>query len=88
MSKVVYPIDIGIRKFYRMYVTVEEGTPEGEIRQTAIEKVLVEQDDALIEDHDLDIECGDIVLVDIDHDGVMTDEEIEGIEGILRRMKQ
>lgn len=74
MAKVVYPYDVGIRRFYRGYILVDEATPEDKVREAIVQDILEYQDGAYFDrDPEMKIERDDITGISIDWDGVMDD---------------
>lgn len=73
MAKVVYPYIVGIQRFYRGYILVDEETPEDKVREAIVQDILEHQDGAyLIWIHN-GIKKDDITGISIDWDGVMDD---------------
>lgn len=57
-----HAVNVAIIRYYRVYVEDEEcSMPDTEVEQKAREMILDEQDDALCEDEELEIEPDDIV---------------------------
>lgn len=74
MAKVVYPYIVGIQRFYRGYISVDEETPEDKVREAIVQDILVHQDGAYFDlDPTMEIERDDITEISIDWDGVMDD---------------
>lgn len=72
MAKVVYPYDVGIQRFYRGYISVDEETPEDKVREAIVQDILEHQDGAYFDlDPTMKIEGVDITGISIDWDGVM-----------------
>ena len=75
--KKIVPCDVAIRRFYRMYVKVDEDAGTELVRFTA-KNMLIESDDPdamLVPDPDLEIEEHDIDSISPDWDGVQDDDE-------------
>lgn len=72
-KRLVYPVNVSIRRYYRAYVSVAEGSSNEQILKRCRELVRSEQDEALTLDPDLDIEDDDITEMYIDEDGVQED---------------
>lgn len=68
MAKITIPCDVCIKRFYRTYITVEEGTEPYEVFKKMNAEILEQQDDALTPDPDLEIEDHDIVFIEPDWD--------------------
>ena len=62
MSKVIRPVNIGITRYYRTYVTVDCDMPDEDIQQKVRDEIVENQGIELQDDPDLDIEEGDIVI--------------------------
>lgn len=77
MKKLIVPVNVCIKRFYRTYVMVDIDAADEEIRQVAKRMIVDEQESAIDDDPDLSIEEHDIVFVDIDHDGEWTESEGE-----------
>lgn len=73
-TKVVIPCDVEIKRYYRTYVTVDEGSTKEQIIQAMREEILENQDNALTPDPDMGIEEDDITLVFPDFDAMWTEE--------------
>ena len=67
MSKVIRPVNIGITRYYRTYVTVDCDMPDEDIQQKVRDEIVENQGIELQDDPDLDIEEGDIVMVNVDY---------------------
>ncbi len=81
MAKVVYPYDVGIHRFYRGYIAVDEETPEDKVREAIVQDILEHQDGAYFDrDPDMEIERDDITGISIDWDGVMMGYEEDKTE--------
>lgn len=81
MAKVVYPYDVGIQRFYRGYISVDEGTPEDKVRKAIVQDILEHQDGAYFDrDPEMKIERDDITGISIDWDGVMDGYEEDETE--------
>lgn len=71
MAKVVYPYIVGIRRFYRGYILVDEETPEDKVREAIMQDILEHQNGAYLIWIQNGIERDDITGISIDWDGVM-----------------
>ncbi len=81
MAKVVYPYDVGIQRFYRGYILVDEETPEDKVREAIVQDILEHQDGAYFDrDPEMKIERDDITGISIDWDGVMSGYEEDETE--------
>ena len=67
MSKVIRPVNIGITRYYRTYVTVDSDMPDEDIQQKVRDEIVENQGIELQGDPDLEIEEGDIVMVNVDY---------------------
>ena len=67
MSKVIRPVNIGITRYYRTYVTVDSDMPDEDIQQKVRDEIVENQGIELQDDPDLEIEEGDIVMVNVDY---------------------
>lgn len=85
MSKIVYPFDVCVKRYYRGYLYEEEGLSEDQLEASAKKMIVAEQDKALSPDPDLEIEESDIEWVQMDKVGTWTEEEDHEIEEILSR---
>lgn len=85
MSKIVYPFDVCVKRYYRGYLYEEEGLSEDQLETSAKKMIVAEQDKALSPDPDLEIEESDIEWVQMDKEGTWTEEEDHEIEEILRK---
>lgn len=68
MSKVIRPVNIGITRYYRTYVTVDSDMPDEDIQQKVRDEIVENQGIELQDDPDLEIEEGDIVMVNVDYE--------------------
>ena len=73
MSKIVVPCDVEIRRYYRMYVTVDEDASLVAIINKARTEIVEHQDAVLVPDPDLDIENHDIFYVNPDRENWLED---------------
>lgn len=74
MAKVVYPYDVGIRRFYHGYISVDEETPEDKVREAIVQDILEHQDGANFDpDPEMEIERDDITEISIDWIAFMDD---------------
>ena len=64
----VVPCNVCVKRFYRAYAHVDDDATDEQIAEAVKKEILEEQDNALCDDHDLEIEEHDIVAVEIDHD--------------------
>ena len=71
----VYPVHVEIKRYYTVYARVRRGAPTLEIMKSAVKKVIDEQNEALCEDPDMEIEEGDIHICEIDFNGVQESYE-------------
>lgn len=67
MSKVIRPVNIGITRYYRTYVTVDSDMSDEDIQQKVKDEIVENQGIELQDDPDLEIEEGDIVMVNVDY---------------------
>lgn len=72
--KITVPCDVEIRRFYRMYVTVDENATDAEIKAAARKDILDYGEEVLTPDPDLNIESHDIFAIIPDHDAEWTEE--------------
>ena len=77
--KLVVPVNVCIKRFYRTYAYVDENATDEQICNAVKEMIYEEQDKALTTDPDLEIEDGDIEHIHIDHDGEWSEEDDEEI---------
>ena len=68
-TKIVVPVNLAIKRFYRAYVTVDMHASDEEIKQAVVEMVCAEQGSSLDNDPDIEIEADDIDVWHIDRDG-------------------
>ena len=68
MSKVIRPVNIGITRYYRTYVTVDSDMPDEDIQQKVRDEIVENQGIELQDDPDLEIEEDDIVMVNVDYE--------------------
>lgn len=70
-TRMVVPCDVAIRRFYRMYVTVDRDAGDQEIADAVHGELLAanDQDAILTPDPDLDIEAHDVLEIRPDEDG-------------------
>lgn len=66
--ELVVPVNVCIKRFYRAYAHVDIDATDDEIRQAITEGIVKNQEAYLNDDPDLEIEAGDIEVVEIDHD--------------------
>ena len=81
--KLIIPCNVTIKRFYRTYAEVDENATDEDIRKAMIEAILEHQDAELTEGPEIDIEEGDIVNVEIDHDNEWTEYEEKDIQRIF-----
>ena len=81
--KLIIPCNVIIKRFYRTYAEVDENATDEDIRKAMIEAILEHQDAELTEDPQIDIEEGDIVNMEIDHDNEWTEYEEKEIQRIF-----
>ena len=76
MAMITIPVDLCVRRYYRVYVTVPDGTTDEEIRRKIVEDTDLNQEltDATL-DPSMDIEYDDITGFDIDHEGEWIEED-------------
>ena len=92
--KMIVPVDVCIKRYYRAYAEVDENAGDKEIIQSITDAIIDNQDAELCLDPDLEIEDGDIEWIHIDHEGAWTEKEDREIKEIfstelpkLERMK-
>ena len=86
--KIIVPADVCIKRFYRAYVEVEENATGLEIKKALLEQILEEQDAALAEDPDIEIEAGDIVSISPDYDGAWSEEDEQDMKDALEKLRR
>lgn len=71
----IVPVDISVKRYYRVYVTIDEDDDDEMIEDLTKEQVIndIETLDKCL-DPDLDVEDDDIEICYIDRDGIMEDE--------------
>ena len=77
MAKMVtVPVDLTVRRYYRIYVTVPDGTTDAEICKIITEEkdLNKELDDTAL-DPSMDIEYDDITSIYCDHEGEWIEED-------------
>lgn len=84
----IVPVDVIITRFYRAYAHVPDNATDAEVRKSAIEQIIEEQDKALTPDPDIEIEECDFQEVRIDHEGSWSEEEDKEISRILNETKE
>ena len=77
MAKMItVPVDLSVKRYYRIYVTVPEGTTDAEIHKKITEETDLNKelnDTAL--DPSMDIEYDDITCIYCDHEAEWTEED-------------
>lgn len=86
--KIIVPADVCIKRFYRAYVEVEGNATGLEIKKALLEQILEEQDAALAEDPDIEIEAGDIVSIAPDYDGAWSEEDEQNMKDALEKLRR
>lgn len=81
----VVPVDVCIRRFYRVYVHVPENASVDDIYEQLGEDILENQDKALTPDPDMEIEDHDIQWCRIDREGAWPESESQEISEILKK---
>lgn len=78
-GKMIVPCDVAIRRFYRMYVTVNRDAGRQEMEDAVHSELLAapDQDAILTPDPDLDIEGHDVLEITPDDDGAWWDDADE-----------
>ena len=71
--KMIVPCNVCIKRYYRVCAEVDEDATNEEIQKTIVEDILENQEKALSEDPDIEIEKDDISGVGIDYDGAWTE---------------
>ena len=81
-GKMIVPCDVAIRRFYRMYVTVDRDAVHQEIEDAVRSELMAATDyDAILTpDPDLDIEGHDVLEITPDNDGAWWDDADESGE--------
>ena len=76
MAMITIPVDLVVKRYYRVYVTVPDGTTDKEIHKKIVEDMDLNQEltDATL-DPSMDIEYDDITGFDIDHEGEWIEED-------------
>lgn len=85
-NKIIYPVNVCIKRFYRGYVEVDENATDEEIRSALMEQIIEKQDNALCEDPDLEIEPQDIIDMTIDHDYIITEKEHQEFVELMKEI--
>lgn len=85
--KIIVPVNVCLRRYYRAYATVDENATDEEIVESVREDILLHGDTVLNPDPDLDIEEGDIVFIEPDCGESWTEEEDRDIREILEGME-
>lgn len=70
--KITVPCNAVIKRHYRCFVEVPESASDDEITEKACTMIVEQQDDALVDDPDIEIEKCDISIYQIDHEGEWT----------------
>lgn len=86
--KIIVPADVCIKRFYRAYVEEDENATGSEIKRALLEQILEEQDAALTEDPDIEIEAGDIVSIAPDYDGAWSEEDEQDMKDALEKLRR
>ena len=73
MDRIVVPCEVCIKRYYRTYVHIHEGATDENIVNAAMEQIIEEQSNVLVDDTELEIEEGDFVYIEPDYDGIMTE---------------
>jgi len=86
-GKMVVPCDVAIRRFYRMYVTVDRDASGKEITDAVHGELLAanDQDAILTPDPDLDIEAHDVLEINPDTDGCWWDDAGEPFNDVMSK---
>jgi len=86
--KLIVPCDVAIKRFYRMYVEVEEEATSDEVKAKAVEMLTDgrDPDKELTPDTDLEMEPQDICWVNPDFDGSWTEEEEAEMKQVFDEM--
>lgn len=76
MTMITIPVDLCVKRYYRIYVTVPDGTTDEEIHRKIVEDMDLNQEltDATL-DPSMDFEYDDITGFDIDHEGEWIEED-------------
>ena len=75
MEKIIVPVNVEMTRFYRMYVKVNNGATEEQVKARAKEIILnSDPDEVLVPDNEVDIEGWDILALDPDFDAAWIDE--------------
>lgn len=69
------PCNVCIKRFYRAYARLDDEATEEQIIEAVRKEILAEQDKALCEDPDLEIEEHDIVRISPDFDAAWSETE-------------
>lgn len=77
MGKRIFPCTVKIERFYRVYVAVDEEASNEDIIAAAKAQIVEEQDAALTDDPDMEIEEHDIVAVNPDYEASWPDDPEE-----------
>ena len=86
--KIIVTAEVCIKRFYRAYVEVAENATGLEIKKALLEQILEEQDAALAEDPDIEIEAGDIVSIAPDYDGAWSEEDEQDMKDALEKLRR
>ena len=87
--KLIVPCDVAIKRFYRMYVVVDEEATEDQVKAKAVEMLTDgrDPDKELTPDPDLDMEPHDICWVNPDFEGSWTEAEDEEMREVLTEIR-
>ena len=87
--KIVVPVDVCIRRYYRGYAVVDEDASLEEIREEMQRRILEDNEEDVLEpDPDLDIEEHDIEFMVPKPDESWTEEETIEITEILKKINE
>ena len=81
--RIIVPCDVCVKRYYRAYAVVDEDATNEEIQKAIVEDILENQERALTEDPDIEIEKDDISVICVDYDGAWTEEDDMEIAQIL-----
>jgi hypothetical protein len=82
--KIIVPVNVCIKRYYRAYATVDENATDEQIIESVREHILNNDPDVeLNPDLDLEIYEGDIVFIEPDCGESWTEEEDKDIHEIL-----
>lgn len=71
MQKIVVPVDVAVKRYYRVYLETDHEMTDEELKEMARDRIIEEQDDILVTcPDDLEVEESDILFTEIDHDGI------------------